>query len=287
MKLVLDPAQAMLAKSARDFAGQKEPVERLRALRDSNDELGYTPEVWSEMADLGWTGIPFAEEDGGLGMGWAEAVLIAEELGRGLAPEPFLSAVALAGSLVAEVGRAEQKQEWLSKTIDGSGRLAVAHHDSGVRFDPAHCATSASPDGNGGWLLHGNKAHVIDGYGADGWVVAARTSGDATDRVGITLFVVPADRAGVTCRRQWRLDSRNAALLDLDKVAVGEVDVLGEVGGGLDPLQRAIDRATVVLCAEMLGLMRESFESTIEYLKTGVMPPKEGAAKPPANDQAK
>ena len=82
MKLVLDPAQAMLAKTAADFAAKQQPVERLRALRDARDELGYTPSVWSAMADLGWTGIPFREDDGGLGMGMADVVLLTEWLGR-------------------------------------------------------------------------------------------------------------------------------------------------------------------------------------------------------------
>ena len=265
MKLVLDGAQQMLANTAADFMAKNDGVARLRALRDAADPLAFSPSVWSEMADLGWTGIPFAEEDGGLGMGMAEVVLITEALGRGLAPEPYVSAVVLAGSLLSEVGSAEQKQAWIGPTIDGTGRLAVAFQEAGSRYDLAHVETLAS-ERDGGFTLSGEKIQVIDGYGADGWIVSARTAGDARDASGVSLFLVPADRAGVACTPQKRVDSRNACLLRLEGVEVGPGDVVGEVGGGHAPLQAAVDRATVALCGEMLGGMSETFDRTISYL---------------------
>jgi alkylation response protein AidB-like acyl-CoA dehydrogenase len=267
MKLVLDPAQSMLAKTADDFARKHDPVGRLRALRDARDQLAFSPAVWAEMADLGWTGIPFAEADGGLGMGMAEVVLITEALGRGLAPEPYVSAVVFAGGILADVGTAEQRAAWLAPTVNGEKRLAVAQHDGSGRFDLRRCGTTATASG-GSWTLQGSKAHVIDGFGADGYVVVARTSGEENDRAGISLFLVPADRDGVRVRRQWRVDSRNAALVDLEGVVVQQSDLLGEVGNGFAPLRAATDRATVALCGEMLGMAREAFERTLEYLKT-------------------
>jgi alkylation response protein AidB-like acyl-CoA dehydrogenase len=264
MKLVLDPAQQMLAKSAADFMAQSDAIQRLRALRDRDDELGYSPEVWKEMADLGWTAIPFAEEHGGLGLGLAEVVLITEALGRGLAPEPFISAVVLAGGLLA-AGSDEQKAAWLEPTIVGDKRLAAAIQESGSRYALAHVAARAA-ETSAGWTLAGEKTHVIDGHLADGWIVSARTAGEVTDTDGITLFLVPAGRAGVTTERQARIDSRNAAIVRLDGVEVSQADVIGEVGAGLGLLERAVDRATVALCGEMLGGMGEVFDRTIVYL---------------------
>ena len=264
MKLVLDPAQAMLAKTAHDFTHQHEPVERLRALRDSKDELGFTPDVWNAMADLGWTGIPFAEQHGGLDMGMAEAVLITESMGQTLAPEPFISAVIFSGSLIDALGTDEQKQAWLATTIDGSKRVAVAHHDAGTRFDPFLCTTTAEQNGDG-WTLTGSKAHVIDGFGADAWIVSARTSGGNREQHGLSLFLVTAGTSGANCTRQWRVDSRNAAALELSGA---QAELLGTVDAGAEALENAIDRATVALCGEMLGIVRESFERTVEYLKT-------------------
>ena len=173
----------------------------------------------------------------------------------------------LAGGLVSALGSEAQRAAWLAPTIDGSKRLALAQHDEGTRFDPATCLSSAVSDGDG-WRLSGRKAHVIDGFAADAYVVVARTSGEQHDRDGISLFLVPADRAGVEVTRQWRVDSRNAAQVHFADVALSRDDLLGELGEGLQPLEEAIDRATVALCGEMLGLMREAFERTIEYLKT-------------------
>ena len=114
----------MLARTAAELISKHGCVDRQRKLRDDGDELAYSPEVWAEMADLGWLGIPFSEEHGGLGMGMAETVLITEAMGRGLAPEPFVSTVVFAGGLIADAGSAEQRAEWLPLLIEGEKRLA-------------------------------------------------------------------------------------------------------------------------------------------------------------------
>ncbi|MEM9406058.1 MAG: acyl-CoA dehydrogenase family protein [Acidobacteriota bacterium] len=264
MKLVLDGAQQMLANTAAEFTGKHDGIARLRSLRDADDALAYDPNVWAEMADLGWTAIPFAEADGGLGMGLAEVVLITEALGRGLAPEPYISAVVLAGSLLNGASDA-QREAWIGATIDGSRRLSVAYQEDGARYDLSHVTTSASAAGDG-WVLNGEKIQVIDGYDADGWIVSARTAGDARDADGVTLFLIPSDRVGASCTRQKRIDSRNAGLLKLDGVQVTAADVVGEVGSGRAALGDAVDRATVALCGEMLGGMTEAFDRTIAYL---------------------
>ena len=155
MKLILDGAQQMLAKTAADFMIKNDAILRLRELREADDALGYSPLVWKEMADLGWTAIPFAEDDGGLGLGLAEVVLITEALGRGLAPEPYISAVVLAGSLLGQADD-EQKAAWVEPTITGEKRVAVAYQESGSRYDLAHVETMASATGEG-WELNGEK----------------------------------------------------------------------------------------------------------------------------------
>ena len=261
--LVLTAPQDMLARTAAELVQKHGGVDRQRRLRDDGDDLAFSPEVWAEMAELGWLGIPFAEEDGGLGMGMAETVLITEAMGRGLAPEPFVSAVVFAGGLVADAGTAEQRAEWLPPSIDGEKRLAPALLEAGSRYGLDRVETRAQANG-GGWSLSGEKVQVVGGVGADGFLIAARTGGDDS---GLTLFLVPA-ADGVEVVAQKRVDSRNSAIIRLDGVEVGTDAVLGEVGGGLEPLGRAVDRATVAVCGEMLGVMTEAFERTIEYLKT-------------------
>ena len=265
MKLVLDQPQQMLAKTAADFAAKNDGITRLRELRNNDDPLAYDPSIWGQMAELGWTAIPFSEEHGGLGMGLAEVILITEALGRGLAPEPYVSAVVLAGSLLEQLGSPGQKQEWIEATASGSKRLAVAYQEAGSRYELNHLAAKAEKT-ESGYQLSGTKLHVIDGFGADGYIVSVRTEGDVDDPVGVSLFIVPADRDGVKVTRQKRVDARNAAIVELDAAQVVLSDALGDLGAAHDALSAAVDRATVALCGEMVGAMSEAFERTMVYL---------------------
>ncbi len=260
--LVLTAAQKMLARTASELVAKHGGVDRQRRLRDEGVELGYSPEVWAEMADLGWLGIPVAQEHGGLGMGLAETVLVTEAMGRGLAAEPFVSAVVFAGGLLADAGTAGQRAEWLPPLIAGEKRLAPALREAGSRYALDRVETRARAAGEG-WSLSGEKVQVVGGVGADGFLIAARTGG-ADD--GLTLFLVPAPADGLEVVAQKRVDSRNSAIVRLNDVRVSAGSVLGDVGGGLAPLGRAVDRATVAVCGEMLGVMTEAFARTIEYL---------------------
>ncbi len=264
--LVLTAPQEMLARTAGELVQKHGGVDRQRQLRDDGVELAYSPDVWAEMADLGWLGIPIAEEHGGLGMGMAETVLITEAMGRGLAPEPFVSAVVLAGGLIEDAGTTEQQAAWLPALVDGEERLAPALLEAGGRYRIERLRTVAKP-ADGGFLLSGEKTQVVGGVGADGFLVPARVEGE-NDGDGFTLFLVPADAEGLEVIGQRRVDSRNSAIVRLRDVKVDASDVVGEVGGGLAPLGRAVDRATVAVCGEMLGVMTEAFERTIAYLRS-------------------
>lgn len=267
MQLALTDEQTMLANTAGTFLAEHSPLARVRKLRDLKDERGCSLDLYRRMAELGWTAVPFHEDDGGMGMGFAALILITEAMGRRLAPEPVLSSIAFAGQAVALAGNAEQKRRWLPGLIAGEKVLAFAHEEAGARFDLACVATSARRDGQG-WVLSGEKVHVLDGHLADGFVVAARTSGEQASAKGISLFLVPGDARGLTTTRGWRIDTpRNTARVTFDGVRVAEGDVLGALDDGHALLSRAADRATVALCGEMLGAMSEAFERTLAYLK--------------------
>ncbi len=266
MQLVLTEDQELLAKTAADFAAEHSPVSRVRALRDANDADGFSRELWRQMAELGWVGIPFPEEFGGADMGLAGLAVVLEALGRTLAPEPFLSSVLLGGQALLLGGSERQKSEWLPKLLEGERLVTVAYQERRSRYDLRCVATRAERNGSG-WRLRGEKIQVLDGSAADGIVVVARTSGGERDADGITLFAVRPGASGLRIERQHRVDSRNAAVVSLDGVAVGAEDVVGDEGRGGDLLERVVDRATVGLCAEMLGSMSEAFERTLGYLK--------------------
>jgi alkylation response protein AidB-like acyl-CoA dehydrogenase len=267
MQLSLTEDQTMLAKTASAFFAERSPVTRLRKLRDSKDERGYSKELYQQMAELGWTAIPFAEGDGGLGMGMASAIIVTEAMGRTLAAEPYLPSITLAGQVLALGGSASQRKTWLEPVIGGEQVLALAYEEATSRYDVTRVKTRAEPAADGGFRLNGTKQSVLGGALADGYIVSARTSGDEHARQGISLFYVPAGAPGLKVVRQYRIDSRNAALLELKDVAVPAQALIGERDRGAQLLEDAIDRATAALCGEMLGAMFEAFDRTLNYLK--------------------
>lgn len=269
MELVLNEEQTMLDQAAKGFIKEHSPITRMRKLRDDNDTLGYSKELWRQMAEMGWTSILFSEDDGGMGLGMAEVVLVTEALGRGLAPEPFLSTVMLAGQALSMGGSQELKEQWLGGIIEGETILAVAYQEKDCRYDFTRISTKAEK-ASGGYRLNGEKPQVLDGFGADAIIVLARTSGEDGDAEGLTLFLVPKETSGMAVTRQHRVDSRNATLVSLKDVEVSESNVVGEVDKGGQLLGQVIDLATVALCGEMLGGMDVAFERTLGYMKERV-----------------
>jgi acyl-CoA dehydrogenase len=264
MDLVLTEDQALIAKTAADFVKEKSPVSRMRALRDANDATGFSRALWKEMAELGWVGLAFPENLGGAGLGFAELAVVLEELGRTLAPEPFLGSVLLGGQALLLGGNDAQKQAWLPKLCAGDAIVTLAHQEARSRYDLNHVETRAERAA-GGWKLRGEKIQVLDGQVADALLIPARTAGAVADAAGISLFLVTKSAAGLTTTRQSRVDSRGAALVKLDGVG-GEL--VGVEGAASELIARVVDRATIGLCAEMLGGMQQAFALTLEHLKT-------------------
>jgi alkylation response protein AidB-like acyl-CoA dehydrogenase len=266
MSLVLSEEQELIQQAASEFLKEHAPVTHLREMRDKEDAVGFSKALWREMAELGWTGIPFGEDVGGADLGLAELGVVMEECGRTLAPYPFLSTVVLGGGAVALGGGDAQRREILTGVCKGGTFLALAFQETG-RFAPYAISTKAKRAG-GGFRLSGEKTFVLDGHVADHLVVAARTSGAPGDRAGLTLFLVDPSSDGCKVIRTQMVDSRNAARVELSGVALGVDAVLGEIDRGADILDVIFDRATAVLSAEMVGLISEVFERTVAYLKT-------------------
>ena len=129
MKLVLTEDQELIAKVAGDFVDEKSPVERVRSLRDSNDPVGFSRDLWKEMAELGWVGMLLPEACGGAELGLSELVVVLESLGRELAPEPFLSTALLGARTLVHAGNESQKSEWLPGLATGDNILTLAYQE--------------------------------------------------------------------------------------------------------------------------------------------------------------
>lgn len=265
MALVLTEEQQMLRDSARGFLDEKAPVAALRKLRDTNDETGFSRDLWKEMAEMGWAGILVGEDYGGTDFGFVGAGVLAEEMGRTLTASPFLSTSILAATALQKLGGDAQRQEHLPKISAGEAVFALAV-DETRKHGPQKAAMKAEKHGNG-FKLSGDKTFVADGQVADKIIVAARTAGAPGDAEGITLFLIDAAAKGVSRERTVMVDSRGAARLKFDGVEATGDDVLGEVDGGLAALEGVLNAGRAGLAAEMSGSAQAAFAMTMDYLK--------------------
>ncbi|WP_065750806.1 acyl-CoA dehydrogenase family protein [Bradyrhizobium paxllaeri] len=265
MPLVLTEEQSMLRDSARGLITDKAPVSHLRQLRDSKDEMGFSRDLWKAFAEMGFSGLLVPENFGGSGLGYVEAGVVMEEIGRTLMPSPFLSTAVLAVSALSRGGSEAQKSAHLPKIADGS-RLAALAIDEGTKHRPLQINLQAVRSGNG-FKLSGAKALVVDGHTADLLIVAGRTGGAAGDRNGLTLFLVDPKAKGVAIERTVMVDAHNAARIEFSNVEVDADHVLGEVDQGYQLLDGVLNIGRGAVASEMVGLSEEVFGRTVTYLK--------------------
>jgi pimeloyl-CoA dehydrogenase small subunit len=230
---------------------------------------GYSPAVWSQFAEQGLLGLPFAEEYGGFGGSAQEVMLVMQAFGRVLVLEPYFPTVVLAGTAVNLAGSAAQKSSILPAIAEGRLKMAFAHGERQARYDLTDVVTTAKRNGSG-WVLDGSKTVVSHGEAADKIVVSARTSGERYDSKGITLFLVDAGASGVARRGYLSRDDTRAADISLSNVTVTDAEVLGEVGRGLPVIQRVVEAGIAAIAGETVGAMEAMNEMTLEYSKTRV-----------------
>jgi alkylation response protein AidB-like acyl-CoA dehydrogenase len=221
-------------------------------------EPGFDEKTWSRLAEMGLLGLPFAEEDGGMGAGPVEVAIVAEEIGRVLAPEPFIETVVLAGGLVAAVGTAEQKGELLGGISEGRTIAVFAHAEPRTRWSASAEGVTATQSGDG-WTLTGVKEPVPSGGRADVLVVSAVTEG------GTGLFLVHGDAEGLTRTGYRTHDGTRAANVRFDGTPAQQ---LGTGGDRTAAIERALAQARIAYGHEAIGAMDTALRTTAEYLKT-------------------
>ena len=255
--------QELLRSEARKFLDESCPLERVRALGETAE--GFSPDLWKQIAELGWTGLAIPEAFGGAGLGWVDLVILLEETGRSLFPSP-LASTSLAAAAIDEAGSDEQKLRWLPGLADGTriGTLALLDEDCP---DPASISLQGRPDGDG-WVLTGEKPFVHDAGTANLFVVGFRRGQGGG---GLALAVVESDDAGVTGRNLPTLDTtKRLGTLSLADVRVEPGRILcssGATGGGTAdaPVARLLDRGAIAMTAEMIGAAEEAHRITTQY----------------------
>lgn len=264
MALVLNEEQQLLKESADGFFAEKAPVSQLRQLRDDGSETGYDPALWQEMAEMGFAGIIADEEIGGTGFGYVGAGIVAEAMGTTLAASPYLSSSVIA--LSALTGDSGETAKALSAKIASGEIIATLAIDETSRHAPEKTALKAVRNDDG-YVLNGMKTFVPDGHVADKILVLARTNGEAGDTVGLSVFVVDRGSNGMIVDRTSMADSRNWAKITFEGVQVGADALIGAEGEVLKALEPALDKARLVIAAELLGISQEAYRVTMEYLK--------------------
>lgn len=261
----LTEEQNMLRDAARGWTMSNSPIEAFRKIRDSGVEVGFDAGAWKEMTELGWASVLVPEEFGGVDMGYLSLGVVLEELGKTLTASPLMASAMAGASAILLGGSNDHKAELLSGIATGD-IIATLAIDEGPRHAPSKVALSATP-GADGFVLSGAKTMVVEGVAADILIVSARVSGAESDPAGIELFVVPTNAEGLSRSKLSLIDSRGAANITFDNVAL---PTSSKLDGGFALLEKVLDRARAGLCAEMLGAATQAFETTVDYLKTRV-----------------
>jgi alkylation response protein AidB-like acyl-CoA dehydrogenase len=267
MDLSLTEEQQLLQDSARDFLRQECPTTHVRAMEE--DETGYSPALWQQIADLGWTGLMFPEQYGGSGYSFIELCVLMEEFGRALLPSPFHSTVLTFGLPILFGGSAAQQQRYLSAIATGKLLGTLALTEPSASFEPSGVSVRAESR-NGTFIINGTKLFVLNAHTADELLVAVRTRDSGGPENGISLLLVPGKAAGVDITPLHTIAADRQCEVEFRNVSVGADALVGKLNDGWSLIKKTLDHATVAKCAEMVGIAQVAFDMAVDYAKNRV-----------------
>ncbi|HEX4220572.1 MAG TPA: acyl-CoA dehydrogenase family protein [Acidimicrobiales bacterium] len=260
MELELTNDQQLFRETTRKFLETSTPLTVVRQLAAENPD-GFDRGWWRRGAELGWTSMLVPEDQGGgsvSGEGVMDLQLIAEEMGRLVSPGPLLPTNIVAAALSAPDAGGHHEGV-VAGLLSGETIATWAVVEPGGSWSPSEAQLRAEPSGDG-FVLHGDKTAVEAAAQADYFLVAARTGG------GLTQFLVPADTPGISVTALESLDMvRRFGRVHFDTVEVPSSALVGEVGGAASEIERLLQFALIVQCAEMVGAIDQVFSFTLEY----------------------
>ncbi len=266
MDILPTEEEQMLKNVAREFLEAEVSTALVREME--LDGLGYPPALWKQMAELGWLGMSIPEQYGGQGLPITYLGLILQEAGRVMAPVPLHSTMVAALTIATE-GSDQQKQDILPAVSDGNMVLTWAVHERDARLIPEAMELEAKVDGDG-WVLNGTKMFVDNFVVAERCLVAARTSPASGANQGISLFLVDPNGNGVNQTALVTLAKDKQSRVDFKDHRIGRAALVGEVDQGWPLVEGMLDRATALICCQMVGAARKDAEMAIEYAKNRV-----------------
>ncbi len=263
MDFALNEGQQILKKSARDFLAQECPLGPARQAAEK--DAGFSSRIWKKMAELGWLGIMIPEEHGGGGGSFMDLSVLVAEMGRAIAPVPFI-AHSLSAFMIMHVGTEEQKKSLLPDLSAGKRLTVPAFYEDGFGRpgSPVRCSAVLE---SGGYVINGAKAFVPYADAAHFVIVPAITNGSGSR---ITLLLVDIHSDGVSRKKQDNISDEGLFDVKLKGVKAPVTSQLGNDGKASQCLSDAMEKGALLRCAEMVGAAERILEVTVEYAKTRV-----------------
>ena len=260
MDIHLSDEQQMLVDSAREFLRDHCPLATVRQWEKLPHR--YPPELWRQIAGMGWAGIVYPEAHGGMGLGNLDMALLMREMGRVALPSPILPTVLLAGRCILEAGSDEQKAKLLPRIIAGELLMSFAFMEASAQPDAATVRTTAA-SAQGGYVLNGTKHFVEYAEQSELMLVVARSGAGAAAEQGLTLFLVDAKAPGIRYESLETLALQPQARVVLENVRVAAADVIG--GSVTWRCSIVIQAATAILCGYLSGIWKAP--NSVSYSK--------------------
>ncbi len=259
--------QDMLRISARDFLAKECPKSKVKEM--DKDERGYDPQMWLSMAELGWMGLIFPEEYGGMAATFMDLVILMEEMGRNILPGPYFSTIALCALPLLEYGDSYQKTKFLQQIAKGEAVWTFALAEASGKYRASEVKLRALPEGTN-YVLQGYKLFVTDAHVADYVLVVSRTGEGNSPEEGITLFIVNANAANIKIEAIPTIGGDRQFKISFDRVVVPQDNILGQMDNGWDIVDFILQRAAVLKCAEISGACQAVLDITNSYAKDRV-----------------
>ncbi|MFC1871471.1 acyl-CoA dehydrogenase family protein [Chloroflexota bacterium] len=267
MDFNLSEEQETFKKAARDFLAERLSKAEVRKMEES--DTGYSPEIWKEMAGLGWMGMVFPEKYGGRGKGFLHLAVLLEEMGRACLPGPYFSTVVLGGFSIMDAASEKQKQEYLPKIAGGEIILTLALTEANAKYKATSVKVRASSERDE-FTINGTKLFVADAHIADYLICVVRTGDEVKAADGISLFIVDTTKPGINTTVLKTVANDKLCEVTFNQTKVPRENVLGEVGLAWNNVEKIVERAALAKCCEMLGGLQAVFDMTIDYAKNRV-----------------
>ncbi len=267
MNFALSDEQELLRKEARNFLETECPKALVKKLESS--DLGYSPELWQKMADLGWLGLVVPEEYGGVGGGLMDLAVLFEEVGRAVLPGPLFSTVVLGALSVLAAGNEQQKRDLLPRVARGETMLTIALTEPEADYQPGWYRTRAVRRGSH-LTLSGTKLFVQNAHTADYLLVVARTGRTSPAGAGVSIIIVGGRAPGIGCHPLVTIAGDRQSEVTFDRVSASLSDTLGGLHHGWPVVEATMRKATAIRCVEMVGVAQKAMEMTSSYASTRI-----------------